>query len=172
MNKLERQVNALMRLCTAEDNDSYEAAKREVKRLMMYSDAEITANTAIRDVIPGSTDLDTEVRWTLVELGVPSHLTGYPFLVRAIILVVKDPCAIRKMFRQGGLYHTLGEQFDSSEYRVERGIRNCIDVAWARGNLKVLERYFGNTVDPSRGKASNTEFIAQVANVIRMRMKQ
>lgn len=172
MNKLERQVNALMRLCTAEDNDSYEAAKKEVRRLMTCSGKQPAAGAVSQGMAPDGNDLDANVRWALVELGVPSHLIGYPYLVQAILLVVKDPYAIRKMFQQGGLYRTLGEQFHTTEKRVESGMRHCIDVAWMRGNLKVLERYFGNTVDPSRGKASNTEFIAQVANVIRMRMKQ
>lgn len=172
MNKLEMQVAALMQLCTAEDNDSYEAAKKDVKRLMACPGRRPASCAANHDAKSDKKDLDVEVRWTLAELGVPSHLIGYPYLLQAITIVVMDADAIRVMFKQGGLYHTLGEQFHTSASRVERGIRHCIDTAWVRCDLEVLRRYFKNTVDPNRGKASNTEFIAQVANVIRMRMKQ
>ena len=172
MNKLEMQVAALMRLCTAEDNESYEAAKEEVKRLMACPGKRSASGATSCGVSHDKKNLDMEIRWTLAELGVPSHLVGYPFLVQAITLVAKDADVIRKMFKEGGLYHTLGEQFHTTENRIERGIRHCIDTAWVRCNFEVLNRYFKNTLDPSRGKASNTEFIAQVANVIRMRMDQ
>lgn len=162
MNKLERQVNALMRLCTAEDNDSYEAAKREVKRLM---------------ACPGrgdekTLDIENEIQNLLLELGVPDHLAGYPYLARAILMVVKDRKQILDICGPDGLYRKLAREFDATHTRVERAIRHCVETAWTRCDLDVLGRYFGNIIDPAKGKSTNSEFIARVANVIRMRMKQ
>lgn len=162
MTKLERQVNALMRLCTAEDNDSYEAAKKEVKRLMACPGRGEEKNL----------DIEDEVQNLLLELGAPDRLTGHPYLARAILMVAKDHKQIYDMCGLDGLYRKLAREFDTTHTSVERAIRHCVETAWGRCDLDVLGRYFGNIIDPAKGKPTNSEFIARAANVIRMRMKQ
>lgn len=172
MTKLERQVNALMRLCTAEDNDSYEAAKKEVRALMgSYRGFNYDVAT-IDEAAAKPTDMETEVRNLLLELGFPDHLVGHPYLVQAIMLVAKDRKQLDNMSRPYGLYYKVAESFETTSSKVERGIRHCVETAWKRCDLDVLYRYFGNIVDPNKDKPTNTEFIARAANVIRMRMKQ
>lgn len=161
MSNLEKKVAALMRLCTAEDNESYEAAKKEVRGLMDAADKRAVA-----------ADLETETRRTLTELGVPDHLVGHPYLIRAIMIVADDYRRIGAMTKPGGLYHALAEEFGETASRVERAIRHCIEVAWTRCDYEVLNDYFGNIVNPEKGKTTNSEFIARVASVIRMRMRQ
>ena len=161
MTDLEKKLDALMRLCTAEDNDSYEAAKKEVRSLMTAAEKPKAE--------PG---LEAEVCRVLTELGVPDHLTGHPYLVQAIMLVAKDRKQINNVSKPHGLYYTLAESFDTTPMRVERAIRHAVETAWLRCDVDVLNRYFGNIIDPMKGKTTNSEFIARVANVIRMRMKQ
>ena len=71
-----------------------------------------------------------------------------------------------------GLYSQPAARFDTTAARVERAIRHLVEVTWSRGDLKVLERYFGNTVSPEKGKPTNGEFIARLANIVKLRMKE
>ena len=109
------------------------------------------------------------IRQILLELGAPDHLMGHPFVVRGIELVVSNQMFLNNI--TFGLYPQLAAEFDTTAARVERSIRHLIEVTWERGDLDVLNRYFGNTVSPDRGKPTNGEFIARIANVVKSRMK-
>ena len=156
MNNLEKQVDALMRLCVAEDVDK-DRLREEVKRMLLLRKY-------------GSLDPEQEIRRVLLELGSPDHLVGHPYVVRAILLVLGDQLYINHI--TFGLYPQLAVEFDTTPARVERAIRHLIEVTWSRGDMAVLEHYFGNTISASRGKPTNGEFIARLSNVIRQRMRE
>lgn len=157
MRNLEMQVAALMRLCTAEKEVDRRKAKEEVRALLEK------ART------PACADPETVIRQILLELGSPDHLVGHPYVVQAILLVVEDRTYINNI--TFGLYPQLAAQFDTTAARVERAMRHLIEVTWTRGNLDVLNKYFGNTISVDKGKPTNGEFIARLANVVKQRMK-
>ena len=110
------------------------------------------------------------IRQVLLEVGAPDHLAGHPYVVQGVLLVLENWEYMNNVM--SGLYPRLAELFDSTPSRIERSIRHVIEVAWSRGDLDVLERYFGNTVSASKGKPTNSEFMARVANIVRQRMKR
>lgn len=158
MSNLEKQVAALVQLCTADKETDRRRAKETLRGLL---------KTAA--VSPASADPEEVVREVLLELGAPDHLAGHPYLVQGILLVLEDRAYISNVMY--GLYPRLAEIFGSTPSRIERSIRHVIEVAWSRGDWEVLNRYFGNTVSASKGKPTNSEFIARVANIVRQRMK-
>lgn len=106
----------------------------------------------------------------LHQIGVPAHIKGYHYLRCAIILTLKDIKIINSVTKQ--LYPAVAEQFDTTASRVERAIRHAIEVAWDRGDVEVLNAYFGYTVQNSRGKPTNSEFIAMIADQIRLKYQE
>ena len=158
MSNLEKQVAVLMRLCTAEKEADRRRAKEELRGLL-----KATAG------VSGTVDAEDVIREVLLELGAPDHLAGHPYLVQGVLLVLENREYINNVMY--GLYPRLAEIFGSTPSRIERSLRHVIEVAWNRGDLDVLDRYFGNTVSASKGKPTNSEFIARVANIVRQRMK-
>lgn len=114
-------------------------------------------------------DVTEAIYQALLDMAIPSHLKGYPYTVRAIELVVHDHDLIH--YVTGGIYPTIAKEFNTTASRVERAIRHCIEVGWSRADYDTLMQYFGNTVSPSKGKPTNSEFIAQVAGIIRRKFK-
>lgn len=108
-------------------------------------------------------------RNVLLDIGVPEHLKGYDRLVTAICAVVDKPDLINAITKE--LYPMVAKKHQDTKSRVERSIRHCIEVAWIRGDLDTLQRYFGNTVDSCKGRPTNGELIARVANVVRQYAK-
>ena len=157
MSILEMKVDALMRLCTAERESDRRKARQEVESLLECT-------------VPGSVDPEREIRRILLELGAPDHLVGHPYVVQGILLAVENRTIINSI--TFGLYPQLAARFDTTAARVERAIRHLIEVTWNRGDLEVLETYFGNTVSAEKGKPTNGEFIARLANVVRQRMQE
>lgn len=102
----------------------------------------------------------------LREVGVPAHIKGYQFLRVAVLMVVSDPQMIKSVTKV--LYPGIAQAHDTTVSRVERAIRHAIEVAWDRGDMEVLNEYFGNTVHSHRGKPTNSEFIAMLADHITM----
>ncbi len=158
MGILEMQVNALMRLCAAETERDRALARQELRRLMEASPEEA-----------GPVTMERLVRRMLLELGAPEHLTGHDFAVYAIVLVAENRTYIHNI--TFGLYPQVAAHFDTTAARVERAIRHLVEVTWSRGDLDVLQRYFGNTISQYKGKPTNGEFIARLANVARQRME-
>lgn len=156
MATLEMQVDALMRLCAAEKESDRIQAREEVRRLL-----ESRQRTA---------DPEALVRQILLELGAPDHLVGHPYVIEAILLVVEDRAYINNI--TFGLYPQVAARFDTTAARVERAMRHLIEVTWVRSDWEVLSRYFGNTISPDKGKPTNGEFIARIANIVKQRMKE
>lgn len=103
------------------------------------------------------------------QLGVPAHIKGYHYLRTAIILSLKEPEYVGAVTKL--LYPTVAKQHDTTSSRVERAIRHAIEVAWDRGDVEVLNSCFGYTIQNARGKPTNSEFIALIADKLRLRLK-
>ena len=113
--------------------------------------------------------LEAEVTAILHEVGVPAHIKGYQYLREAIIIVVQNMDAINAVTKV--LYPEVAKRFNTTPSRVERAIRHAIEVAWDRGDLETLQGYFGYTVNSAKGKPTNSEFIAMIADRIRLHRK-
>ena len=159
MSILEMQVDALMRLCTAEKESDRARVREEVRKMLEN-----------RQLGRASSDPEYVIRDLLLELGAPDHLVGHPYTVQAILLVVQDRTYIDSI--TFGLYPQLAVMFDTTASRVERAIRHLIEVTWARGDWDTLVRYFGNTVSAEKGKPTNGEFIARMSNVVKQRLRE
>lgn len=114
-------------------------------------------------------DLELIVSDIMRQIGVPAHIKGYQYLRSAIILSVNSPDMMNSVTKV--LYPTVAKMYKTTASRVERAIRHAIEVAWDRGDVDVLSSYFGYTVQNSRGKPTNSEFVAMISDKLRLRMK-
>ena len=103
------------------------------------------------------------------EIGVPAHIKGYQYLREAIMIAVRDMDVINAITKV--LYPQVARTFATTPSRVERAIRHAIEVAWDRGDLETLQRFFGYTVSNTKGKPTNSEFIAMISDRIRLKLK-
>ena len=106
--------------------------------------------------------LESVVTEVIHEIGVPAHIKGYKYLREAIMLTVQDMEIINSVTKV--LYPEVASKFNTTPSRVERAIRHAIEVAWDRGDLEVLQKFFGYTVSNIKGKPTNSEFIAMIAD--------
>ena len=113
--------------------------------------------------------LESIVTEVIHEIGVPAHIKGYKYLREAIILTVKDMEVINAVTKI--LYPEVAKKFNTTPSRVERAIRHAIEVAWDRGDLEVLQKFFGYTVSNIKGKPTNSEFIAMIADRLSLQRK-
>ncbi len=111
-------------------------------------------------------DLEKDVTNMIHEIGVPAHIKGYQYLREAIMMSVEDPGMISSITKI--LYPTIAKRFQTTPSRVERAIRHAIEVAWSRGRMETLDALFGYTIDTGKGKPTNSEFIALIADRIRL----
>ncbi len=107
-------------------------------------------------------DLKNLVTSVIHEIGVPAHIKGYQYLREAIMIAVDDMEVINAVTKV--LYPEVARRFETTPSRVERAIRHAIEVAWDRGDLETLQKYFGYTVSNTKGKPTNSEFIAMIAD--------
>ncbi|MBQ7957150.1 MAG: sporulation transcription factor Spo0A [Clostridia bacterium] len=103
------------------------------------------------------------------QIGVPAHIKGYQYLRKSIILAIDDDEMMNSVTKL--LYPTVAKEFKTTPSRVERAIRHAIEVAWERGDVDVLDSYFGYTIQNTRGKPTNSEFIAMIADDLKLKMK-
>lgn len=113
--------------------------------------------------------LERTVTTIIQEIGVPAHIKGYQYVREAIVLAVQDIEVINAVTKV--LYPAVAKRFGTTPSRVERAVRHAIETAWDRGDLETLQSYFGYTVNSAKGKPTNSEFIAMIADRIRLRMK-
>ena len=114
-------------------------------------------------------NLEALVTNIIHEVGVPAHIKGYQYLREAIIMVVNDIDVINQITKS--LYPKIALKFNTTPSRVERAIRHAIEVAWGRGDQKTVENIFGYTVNALKGKPTNSEFIAMIADKLRLELK-
>lgn len=111
-------------------------------------------------------NIEVRVSDLLKEIGIPAHIKGYRYVRYSIIYALEDSNALDCVTKV--LYPRVAKEFNATSSRVERAIRHAIEVAWSRGEIDVLQRYFGYTVDMSRGKPTNSEFIAMMVDYLRL----
>ena len=116
-----------------------------------------------------STSIESMVTSIIHEIGVPAHIKGYQYLREAIIIAVGDMDVINAITKV--LYPQVAKTFQTTPSRVERAIRHAIEVAWDRGDLDTLQRFFGYTVSNTKGKPTNSEFIALIADKLQLQLK-
>ena len=114
--------------------------------------------------------LEGTVTAIIHEIGVPAHIKGYQYLREAILIAVDDMDVINAVTKV--LYPEVGKRYGTTASRVERAIRHAIEVAWDRGDLETLQKYFGYTVSNAKGKPTNSEFSAMIADRLQLQRKE
>lgn len=115
-------------------------------------------------------NLETDVTNMIHEIGVPAHIKGYQYLRDAIMMAVEDMNMLNSITKI--LYPTIAKNHKTTPSRVERAIRHAIEVAWSRGKMDTIDELFGYTVSVGKGKPTNSEFIALIADKIRLDYKK
>ena len=114
-------------------------------------------------------DLETEITNIIHEIGVPAHIKGYMYLREAITMVVNDMELLSAVTKE--LYPSIAKKYNTTASRVERAIRHAIEVAWGRGQVEAINKLFGYTINTVKGKPTNSEFIAIIADKLRLKNK-
>lgn len=114
-------------------------------------------------------DLEAEITNIIHEIGVPAHIKGYMYLREAITMVVNDMELLSAVTKE--LYPSIAKKYNTTASRVERAIRHAIEVAWSRGQVETINKIFGYTIHNDKGKPTNSEFIAMVADKLRLKNK-
>ena len=125
--------------------------------------------TENRQVAKGPIDLETEITNIIHEIGVPAHIKGYMYLREAITMVVNDMELLSAVTKE--LYPSIAKKYNTTASRVERAIRHAIEVAWGRGQVDAINKLFGYTIHNEKGKPTNSEFIAIIADKLRLKNK-
>lgn len=115
-------------------------------------------------------DLEKDVTNMIHEIGVPAHIKGYQYLREAIMMSVEDTEMLGSVTKV--LYPTIAKRYQTTPSRVERAIRHAIEVAWSRGKMETLDALFGYTINTGKGKPTNSEFIALIADRIRLSYRE
>ncbi|MCD7828992.1 MAG: sporulation transcription factor Spo0A [Clostridiales bacterium] len=118
---------------------------------------------------PQSESMETLVTSIIHEIGVPAHIKGYQYLREAILITIDNMEVINAVTKV--LYPEVAKRYGTTASRVERAIRHAIEVAWDRGDIETLQKYFGYTVSNSKGKPTNSEFIAMIADRLQLQQK-
>lgn len=134
-------------------------------QIVTYSDSKIVNND-----ISESTDLDTEITTLLHEIGVPAHIKGYLYIREAINMVYENIDLLGAITKI--LYPEIAEKYCTTPSRVERAIRHAIEVAWIRGNVEAISDIFSYTISYNKSKPTNSEFIAMIADKLRLEHKR
>ena len=151
--------------------NSTESSEQSVNRLAqqntMVSRETISQQVAQEKSEPQ--DLETEITNIIHEIGVPAHIKGYMYLREAITMVVNDMELLSAVTKE--LYPSIAKNYNTTASRVERAIRHAIEVAWGRGQVEAINKLFGYTINTEKGKPTNSEFIAIIADKLRLKNK-
>ena len=148
---------------------NYESLGSTIRRICDTTDSKKTGSFSKRFAISESIDVESMVTEVIHEIGIPAHIKGYQYLRHAIMLVIENLDVINSITKT--LYPTVAQNFKTTPSRVERAIRHAIEVAWDRGDTDVLDSIFGYTIATSKGKPTNSEFIAMIADKLRLQIK-
>lgn len=138
-----------------------ETKRRSVSTQVVQREAAATSR--------GPIDLETEITSIIHEIGVSAHIKGYMYLREAITMVVNDMELLSAVTKE--LYPSIAKKYNTTASRVERAIRHAIEVAWGRGQVDAINKLFGYTVHNEKGKPTNSEFIAIIADKLRLKNK-
>ena len=140
--------------------------------LIAHVDSLFRMRTPTQTVTPSpkyDADIEAQVTKIIHQIGVPAHIKGYQYLRTAILMTIENNDIINSVTKV--LYPTVAKKYQTTTSRVERAIRHAIEVAWDRGDVEILNSYFGYTIQNSRGKPTNSEFIAMIADNLRLKYK-
>lgn len=149
----------------------FEILAERIKQMVENNEVSLN-NTFIRSrqtrpvLVNNNRSLEAEITNIIHEIGVPAHIKGYLYLREAITMVIKNIGLLSAVTKE--LYPTIARKFNTTPSRVERAIRHAIEVAWSRGKVDTINNLFGYTVNNNRGKPTNSEFIAMVADKLRL----
>lgn len=115
-------------------------------------------------------DIDSRISDLLTEIGIPVHILGYQYLRYAVRITIDDMKMINSITKQ--MYPTVAKHFNTTPSRTERAIRHAIEVAFDRGNVDVMDSLFGYSINSEKGKPTNSEFIATIADKLRLKLKK
>lgn len=147
------------------------ALVKRVKKIVSENELKKQAESnAEAPAEPNDDTLEFEVTDTIHLIGVPAHIKGYHYLRTAIMLAIRDREMINSITKL--LYPTIAKEYGTTSSRVERAIRHAIEIAWDRGDVDVLNSYFGYTIHNGRGKPTNSEFVALISDKIRLQRKK
>ncbi len=147
-----------------------DALTQRIRQLMQEQKPLLkTGTTTISSGNSATYDLETKVTNILHEIGVPAHIRGYHYMREAIIMSVNDMDVLNYITKE--LYPSIAKKCNTTPSRVERAIRHAIEVAWNRGKVDAIDALFGYTVNNHKGKPTNSEFIALIADRLRLEMK-
>ena len=147
---------------------NYPGLAERIRRLVRQREAEIRKSELTQSERE-SIELENQVTKVIHQIGVPAHIKGYQYLRTAIMMTINDNDVINSVTKI--LYPTVAKRYSTTSSRVERAIRHAIEVAWDRGDVDVLNSYFGYTIQTNRGKPTNSEFIAMIADNLRLSNK-
>lgn len=140
---------------------------REFQIMITVPSQERTTETEGKEAVPKlGHNLEKDVTDMIHEIGVPAHIKGYQYLREAIMMSVEDAEMLGSITKV--LYPTIAKKYQTTASRVERAIRHAIEVAWSRGRMETLDAMFGYTINTGKGKPTNSEFIALIADKIRL----
>lgn len=154
-------VNAGADYCLMKPCEPTGIASKLVRAFAKSAEPAVRKNTDF-----SAESLETKVTQIIHQIGVPAHIKGYQYLRRAIMMTVESPELINSITKE--LYPSVAKAFGTTSSRVERAIRHAIEVAWDRGDVDVINSYFGYTVQSARGKPTNSEFIALISDNLRI----
>jgi two-component system response regulator (stage 0 sporulation protein A) len=147
-----------------------ESGKLLEKCILEIPEGGTVQNLQVEDMVVSNgkdqKDLNVLVTQMIHEIGVPAHIKGYLYLRTAILMAVENMDVLNAVTKQ--LYPDIAKEYDTTDTRVERAIRHAIEVAWERGNIDMIHELFGYTIQADKGKPTNSEFIALVADKIRL----
>ena len=148
--------------------DGFSDTSNQAAFANLVTNGDNTSNTQTSNgaVAPTSKNLEVEVTRMIHQMGVPAHVKGYQYLRDAIVNVVVNISLLGAVTKE--LYPMIAVKYHTTPSRVERAIRHAIELAWDRGNVDYMNRFFGYTINIDRGKPTNSEFIAMVADKLRM----
>lgn len=143
----------------------------DVAELTAQEEKPLDASAQTVPQTPGQAprSLEKDVTDMIHEIGVPAHIKGYQYLREAIMMSVQDIEMLNSITKI--LYPTIAKKYQTTPSRVERAIRHAIEVAWSRGRMETLDALFGYTINTGKGKPTNSEFIALIADKIRLQYK-
>jgi len=153
-------------------NLSYNHKSEEKSLLYKYNTASANQIRGTENIVigmEGIIDIESSVTNLIHSIGVPAHIKGYQYLREAIICVLNDITIINSVTKI--LYPSVAKIYKTSASRVERAIRHAIEVAWDRGDIDAINSIFGYTVNNNKGKPTNSEFIAMIADKLRLQIK-
>lgn len=141
-----------------------------VERVLKISNTHANTQTVPMVFSMKSPQLEILVTETLHKIGVPAHIKGYHYLRESIMMAIEDPDILNAVTKQ--LYPDVAKVYKTTASRVERAIRHAIEVAWDRGDVDILTAYFGYTIHNTKGKPTNSEFVAMISDKLRLQIKQ